>query len=311
MQRFIFPFIAIVLCAVAVHACNIPVFRYALERWKPDACEIRVYFPDVLSQKQEAILDRLDDASASIRVVRDTKTSNIGGDKGPLVPQTVVNCKVNGGRTIVLWKGNPSKLPDLQLAQSPARNEIRRRLLKGDSIVWLVIESNDRAKNDAIKEQLQNRFKWLADKIELPEGIGLPGSELYSETPLLLQFSMLAISANDPNEVFLRKLLTTIEGTAYRSGEPLVIPIFGRGRALEVVPANQLSDQLIDDLTVFLSGACSCQVKERNPGFDLLITADWDTELFGVDGEVPNDLPLHQQHNQSPPTALTIPPGRK
>ena len=310
MQRLTLPLITIVLLAATAAACNIPVFRYALERCKPDACEVRIYFPDELSQNQETILESLDKASPSIRIVRDKKTSKIGGDKGPLFPQAVVNCKVNGGRTVEVWKGSPNKLPELQLAQSPARREIFRRLLKGDSIVWLIVESSDAAKNEAIKKRLQDRFALLTEKIDLPEGIGLPGSELFSEVPLLLQFSTLAIQADDPNEVFLLKLLTTIEGKAYRSGEPLVVPIFGRGRALEVIPANELSDQLIDDLTVFLSGACSCQVKERNPGFDLLITGDWDTELFGADGEVPEDTPLHQQQN-APPAKLAIPPGRK
>ncbi|QDT08454.1 hypothetical protein [Planctomycetes bacterium K23_9] len=310
MQRFTSQLIIAGLLAATAQACNIPVFRYALERWKPDACEILVFFPDQLTKQQESALERQGKASPRITITRDTKTSKIGGDKGPLIAQAVVRCKVNGGKVLEVWKGNPSHLPELQLADSPARQEIQRRLLKGDSIVWLVLESEDEKKNRAIKQQLDDRFQLLADKLQLPEGIGLPGSELFSETPLLLQFSTLTIAANNPEEVFLSTLLTKIEGSAYRNGEPLVVPIFGRGRALEVIPANELSDQLIDDLTVFLSGACSCQVKERNPGFDLLITADWDTELFGADGEIPADTPLHQQQNQ-PPATLTIPPGRK
>lgn len=310
MQRTTLSLIAIMLLAAAAHACNIPVFRYALERWKPDTCEILVYFPDEMTKGQEEILENLATASANITVRRDRKTTGRGNQVDFVSPQAVVTCKVNGGKTIEVWKGSPEKLTQLQLAQSPARKQVRDRLLKGDSIVWLVLQSSDAAKNQAIEKRLQDRFKMLADKIELPEGIGLPGSELFSEVPLLLQFSTVTIAEDDPQEVFLRRLLTKIERKAYEDGEPLVVPIFGRGRALEVIPADELSDQLIDDLTVFLSGACSCQVKERNPGFDLLITADWDTELFGVDGEVPDDAPLHQQKT-SPPAALTIPPGRK
>jgi hypothetical protein len=72
-----------------------------------------------------------------------------------------------------------------------------------------------------------------------------------------------------------------LDPEAYEKGEPILVPIFGRGRALEVIPASRVDEGLIGDLTAFLCGACSCQVKERNPGFDLLMVADWQQQLFG------------------------------
>ena len=68
-----------------------------------------------------------------------------------------------------------------------------------------------------------------------------------------------------------------------------------------------MSGRLMEDLTLFLSGACSCQVKEQNPGFDLLLSADWNAELFGegVDPPAPRTT-----RDRDSPTLLTIPPGR-
>jgi len=63
--------------------------------------------------------------------------------------------------------------------------------------------------------------------------------------------------------------------------------MFGRGRALEVILANVAKPTLNEDLTSFLSGACSCQVKEQNPGFDLLLSVNWDGELHGEGGLLP------------------------
>ena len=100
-----------------------------------------------------------------------------------------------------------------------------------------------------------------------------------------MKFSVLEIDPADEKEQFLVKLLTGFEPDSISSGESLVVPVFGRGRALEVIPAMQLDEGLIEDLTLFLCGACSCQVKERNPGFDLLMTANWERELFGEDAE--------------------------
>ena len=70
-----------------------------------------------------------------------------------------------------------------------------------------MIGSLDEQRNEAARQLLTDNFESLAGKVELPEGIGLPGSELYSEIPLLLQFSLLEIDRADPQEQFLVKLL--------------------------------------------------------------------------------------------------------
>ncbi len=306
MQRIALPLVAGLLLVATACACNIPVFRYALERWRPDVYEIHVDHGDRLSQSQKSKLAKLEQATESIRVVVNNSTES----STPGEPQAVVRCNVGGEKPLDVWQGKLDQLSDLHLSHSPARTKLQQRLLKGDAVVWLMIESKDDDKNKSAKTRLGKRFDFLAKKIELPEGIGLPGSELFSDVPLLLQFSILEIDRQDSDEQFLLTLFRKINPAAFDSDQPIFVPVFGRGRALEIIPADELTDHLIDDLSVFLSGACSCQVKERNPGFDLLLSADWDRELFGSDGEAPADAPLHQQNPQQP-QLLTIPPGRK
>ncbi|MCA9031320.1 MAG: hypothetical protein KDA66_10950, partial [Planctomycetaceae bacterium] len=81
-------------------------------------------------------------------------------------------------------------------------------------------------------------------------------------------------------------------------------------RALEVIPANRLTPPLVNDLCYYLSGACSCQVKEQNPGFDLLTSTNWETALF-EEGVLPPDTGLlHQRRTESQPAeTLPIAPG--
>jgi hypothetical protein len=55
--------------------------------------------------------------------------------------------------------------------------------------------------------------------------------------------------------------------------------VFGRGRVLGAWGARDFGDEQIDEICLFLLGACSCQVKQQNPGWDLLLDADWDTAL--------------------------------
>jgi hypothetical protein len=223
------------------------------------------------------------------------------------LPYVVVRAKVGTARTVNAWHGPFDSISDWDVFQSPARREIAKRLLAGHSVVWLVIAAKDEQRNAKVRKMLEENLDALADKIQLPDGIGLPGSELYSEIPLLVKFSVLEIARDDPREAFLIQLFSSFRSEAFASGEALVIPVFGRGRALEVIPGSDLHPRLLEELTAFLSGACSCQVKEQNPGFDLLFSVDWNTELFGEGFEPPPPRPLG---GGGQPELLTIPPGR-
>jgi len=51
-----------------------------------------------------------------------------------------------------------------------------------------------------------------------------------------------------------------------------------------------IADEYIERVSEFLTGACSCEVKSLNPGFDILIPVDWVggiTEEYVFDAELP------------------------
>ncbi len=310
----------------SAEACNIPVFRYALERWRPDACEIVIFHDGEMSESQRQWVEQLESSTAekggfaNARVTRCATGSTLDPKyqllfdslrkRGTVaLPHVVVRTIIAGDQPINHWHGSLDDAVDANLLQSPVRKELSRRLLAGHSVVWLLLKSADDKRTSEARELLETNFKTLDRKISLPEGIGLPGSELHSEVPLLLKFSTLEIDPNDEQERILINLLTGFRPEAVAEGEPLLVPVFGRGRALEVIPAGQVDSRLIEDLTLFLSGACSCQVKNQNPGFDLLLSADWDTELFGQDGVRPPP-PKTSGDRLKSPVLLTIPPGR-
>ncbi|MFK8114675.1 MAG: hypothetical protein AB8B91_20910 [Rubripirellula sp.] len=323
LARNVVPALAF-LAASTVLACNIPVFRYALERWRPDQCEVVVFHDGPLSTNQRSLLQRIPDfgsgsARASIKIITSDLTQSdapnrelweqIKSNHEVQLPYVVLRTQISRGRLVNGWHGPlDSQQESLsKVFQSPARSELSRRLLAGHSIVWLMIASKDAKRNEATRQQLEDGFGSLANKVKMPEGIGLPGSELHSEIPLLLRYSVLEIDRDDDSESFLVQLFSGFHPQAFEQGQPLVVPVFGRGRALEVIPAGDLNPRLMEDLTVFLSGACSCQVKDQNPGFDLLLTVDWDTELFGEGVEPP---PVRTTRDREKPQLLTIPPGR-
>ena len=83
-------------------------------------------------------------------------------------------------------------------------------------------------------------------------------------------------------QIFVRMLAGDKGEGLLKAGTPFAAPIFGRGRVLGAFTAEELDDEGIDEVCLFLLGACSCQVKAQNPGWDLLMDTDWDTELMRV-----------------------------
>lgn len=314
--------LTVVLLATTALACNIPVFRYALERWQADTCELLVFHEGPLDEKSVSLVgslqshltsgggfanakvQALDIRSADLRSLEIWRALN-EQDKKPL-PYAVVRASHPRG-PITAWHGKIDKI-SAHVLDSPLRKRLTERLLNGDSIVWLLLKSPDEHRNDQVRELIKAQSAKLAARLVLPDGIGLPGSELHSEVPLFLKFTSLELDRADTQEQFLVGLFSGFQPRAYTEKQPLVIPVFGRGRALEVIPADQLDAKLFEELTLFLCGACSCQVKESNPGFDLLLSADWNRELFGENGDLP---PPPKTVADRLPNLLPIAPGRK
>ncbi len=286
--------LGVVVClSSSAHACNVPVFRYALERWPADLFDVVVLHRGELPESDAAAVEAIRQQSqahrgtANIEVIDCDVAQPLEGEFGELweqqspsaqLPWVVLRAPGVRGRQMALWSGPLADVHVEPVVDSPARQGLVQRLLAGDSVVWLVLaaKGDERAAESA--EVLTRELERLGDELPLPDGLGLPGSELYSFVPLTLRFSVLEVDADDERERSFVAMLRTLAPPETEG--PLVVPVFGRGRALDVLPARSVNESLIEDISVFLSGACSCQVKEQNPGFDLLLPVDWDRRLF-------------------------------
>jgi hypothetical protein len=94
-------------------------------------------------------------------------------------------------------------------------------------------------------------------------------------------FPILTVSPHEPAERLFIDMLLKSESDLYKhTDEPMVFPVFGRGRALGCLFGEYITERNIQDASAFLSGSCSCEVKALNPGVDLLIAAAWDQVVF-------------------------------
>jgi hypothetical protein len=303
-------------------ACTIPVFRYALERWESDRFLVIVYHDGQLTAEQDSAITELAKRSSAaggplnIEVIRFDVTSpadetarlpDLQPPSNRPLPWVEVRARLAGARTALRWEGSLADAAGkLGPFESPARKEIGERLLKGDSGVWLLIAPEEQLKE--LSEQLRAMLDGVSGNLTLPQGVGLPGSELYAPIPLEIRFSVLPISHTDAAEQSFLKLLAASAGEL-RSDTAYVIPIFGRCRALEVFPFGETDERLIEDVGNFFCAACSCRVKQANPGFDLLVAVNWNERLFGAqlqpkDSERSRDQPAD-------PEFVAIPTGNQ
>jgi hypothetical protein len=164
---------------------------------------------------------------------------------------------------------------------SPGRREILRRILGGDSAVWVLVESGNRELDEPSAVLLTKRLRFIESAAEIPPiDPKDPTSRLGPGPALGVKLSLLRIRRNDPAEAAFIAMLAGPDGVgALPDDKPFGALVFGRGRVLGAWPGEKLTDEFIEEGTMFLLGSCSCEVKNLNPGWDLLVRVDWDTEL--------------------------------
>jgi len=316
--------------ASTLWACSVPVFRYALERWDPDTYQAILVHRGALSSDDKKILEwlqkcaaddalrcnieasELDLAAKEVRGTKgDEKRPEAGGagDEGKaaseevsslLPPGAALPCLIlryPAGRPMqgkVCWQGRLTAEVARSLVDSPARREVARRILGGDSAVWILLEGGKREANDAAAKVLEAELKKANAELKLPEkDPDAPEAPPEMEAKLRIAFSVLRMSRTDPAESMFVKMLTGVEpDLAELADKPMAFPIFGRGRALFALVGDGIKDENIQEACQFLTGACSCQVKAACPGADLVMSVAWEAALTGQRFTEPELPPL-------------------
>ena len=302
----------LVTLAAAAFACQVPVFRFALERWEADDYRIVVFEKGPRTADTEALIDRLQRASRQNEDSRGTSNilievadvdnlteaqqwSLLGWEELEIFPAMQVYYPESTGVETALWQGGLSNATVSALLASPVRTKLVERLTTGDSAVWIVVKSGDVVADSAAREKLQASLDSAEASLQIPEGVIRPeeleeainsrdvpvemDDVLRSRIPLKIAFSVLELDPEDPAEAIFSRMLLHADTGSSPVREPLAIPVFGRGRMMPGVPASRFSENTIAAAAGYLCGACSCQVKEQNPGRDLLVGTDWSKHL--------------------------------
>lgn len=290
-------------------ACTIPVFRYALDRWEADPFRLVVPKAWATDRDKVKLLVPLRGNGLANVLVEESEDPALERARW-LFPHD----------DDVLSEGPLDVEAVAALLDSPLRRELIRRILEGDSVVWVVATAS--GGGDEV-ERIASRLRFLEQVAELPaQDPDDPDSRLGPGPGLKLKFSVLPLSLEDPAERHFAAMLAGPEHAEWvKDGIPFAAPVFGRGRVLGAWRLEELDDLMIEDTSLFLTGRCSCRVKNENPGWDLLLKVDWESALASVGEEGPLAekeitsssavvTPGPVETVEIAPTAVIEPPGR-
>ena len=283
-------------------ACNVPAFRYALERWPSDPYQVVVYYqtrplgPEFESLEKNAA-GREAKANYLVKTVDvTTPEGKVLAEKRRIAtfPWIEVFYPAQLPATGPVWSG-PLEAERIQrILVSPARSQLVQALLEGEVAVWVLIRSGHDDKDRRAIEVLRTNLERASATLKIPEiGTDLYGNpvEVQEFKTYPVHFQLMQVARDDPDEELLVKALLKSEPDLEYYDEPIAFPVFGQGRALYALVGDGIQEENILEACQSLLNWCSCEIKAQTPGTDLLISADWSHPYGGKMVEDPN-LPL-------------------
>ena len=299
---------ALLLLSGPALACQIPVFRYAIWRWSAGNYRVMLFHRGVLNPQQRAWADGLKKAceqeDVPVNAVFedvDLTDANAGRTaeiwdalklKEPLLPAVVALYPGSEQLESVpqeRWQGLRSAWAETLSAgsanailHSPLRSQIAHDLIEAKAAVFVLVKSGDARKDQQAQTTLRTLLTKMEGELQMPTADPtIPWPE--NLHGLKIAFSVRTVDAKDPAEAaFLAMALTLSPGINQQlaAGHPAIIPLYGRGRAL---PPYLADDKDLEAITAsvggLVAGACSCELKELNPGVDMLVATNWDRAL--------------------------------
>ena len=304
--------------APGAEACNTPVFRYAMYNWAPAPFEVYFFHRGSISKEDEAVhrvLKGLSDAppataNLTLATVDVAKAQQLGqvptpireswkSKHGSVVPSYLVWSPWGAE----LFFGPLDQAAVQEMVDSPVRTQVGELLKQGNAVVLLILASSNEAENKRAQSAAKELIALGASgKIPVAGDTSDPPDESTAQTPgntpadgdkqaasKRLQMAQLLLSRSDPKERWLIRMLLGVEADLPQfAAEPMVFGIYGRGRAMEPFVGKGITTDNLAELAAFLAGACSCQVKDRNPGVDLLFHWDWNATADALAADDPS-----------------------
>jgi hypothetical protein len=280
-------------------ACNVPVFRYALERWAADPYLMLVFHDGPMTEKEAKIVKQLEESTVGDYAEGRNFIVEAIDVQGEMHAEVKAYHEASGAESYPwMMLQYPDSAPDEppaftgaltetnagSIADSPVRREIARLLLKGESVVWLLLETGDAEKDEAALKRLKSELETLGKEMKLPTLDASDDKYIDADAgpELRLSFATVRVKRDDPKETMLLNMLENWNPELVDKTQPMAFAFFGRGRVLPALVGDEINGDILAEACAYLIGPCSCQIKQQNPGYDVLMSVPWDDVIQGV-----------------------------
>ncbi len=296
-----------ILAAPLAFACTTPVHRYAMYNWEPSTYLVCYFFDG-----EEDAADR--DVNVALRTMSESETSIVNITYQPVdirdtalledAPAPVRSAwddhrdkslplhMVFSPRGVLLHVGRMTRDDVARMTDSPWRKRLARLLGESRHGALLFLPGVDEEKNAAARVEVEKAIRLAAERVTvmdpspsvLPGGDPRPkpaddasGDEGSDDAKPDFDLEVLELPRDDESESWLVRQLHAVERLDDEEVRlPMVFGVYGRGRALEpYLGAGIIAENMLEMIS-FMNGPCSCEVKDQNPGVDLLVTWDWE-----------------------------------
>ena len=333
--------VAVLFGGTLASACNTPVYRYAMYNWRVSPYPIFYLYnaeePEE-DKKTNKLIEEQSISEAEIANVVLEKIDVSDAEKLDKLPGWEVIEKawksyddgaVPAHLVMTPWgakvfAGRLDEKAVKALVESPARTRLGELLNQGNAAIMIFLSGVDEAENKRAEEALDELIaKSQRDEIPMAPDLSDPammeampseeagdGQDAENAVPAAkppgLKVAKLKIDRSDPAELWFVRALMTLEPDLHEyAKEPMIFAAYGRGRAMEPYIGKGITPDNLVDVVAFLAGACSCMVKEQNPGADLLVKWDWEAtaDLMASDDPTLDPNPYgYQEFSPGAPT---------
>jgi hypothetical protein len=280
----------------ATQACETPVYRYAMYRWQPAPYEIYFFHKGDRGGAGSELEDRINEVSEGsdnranvvflpINLADDPDLLSVPPDikQGWLTQEEkrVPSYLVSTPYGVRLYSGELTVESIDSLVDSPVRKSMATQLESGKVGVFLLLKGQDEAANEGARS--------ILDEVVADVGAGkislyVPPVAEEEASPKNPQFELglLEVDRESEEEAWLIRSLLAVEPDLTAEQRPMVFLVYGRARALLPYIGKGISRENLLREVEFISGACSCTVKDQNPGIDLLVRYDWEAASAAI-----------------------------
>ncbi len=162
------PLLAVLLLPAPAPACTIPVFRYALENWKPSEYQVVVFHRGELTADEQLVLRQVAEEHAATGNLA-VKVVDLDGEmeersrtlwerqpSGVALPWVVLRYSEADDKAPDVWAGPLERERLASVIDSPGRRKVVEQIGRGASAVFVLLESGD-ADADRQAEDLLNK----------------------------------------------------------------------------------------------------------------------------------------------------------